>query len=204
MDREKQRINKFKKWFNVIDSGVALCLLISSFYFRYLFSHDIHVTKAALEYMILFSVFQLITGGILAWSAFYLTRCIKELTGSNPNNCLLMWHIINVFLSACAFAVAMALFWYSSSHSSDASTPCEELNLKREKYRYIIGRIAQHGFQTYYDLFLLYLLYRYSSPFFSHGLAVPRVSDSAFDGDDTRVSLNNLEESNKARLADKE
>ena len=140
----------------------------------------------------------MITGGILAWSAFYLTRCIKELTGNNPNNCLLMWHIINVFISACAFAVMMALFWYSSSLKSDASTRCEKLDLKKDEYRYIIGRTVQHSFHAYYDLFLLYLLYRYSSPFFSHGLAVPRVSDSAFDDDGTRASLN-PDELNKTR-----
>ena len=109
-----------------------------------------------------------------------------------------MWHIVNVFISAGAFATMMALFWYTSIVDSDTTTPCEKLVYKKDEYRYVIGRTAQHCFHTYFDLFLLYLLHRYSSPFFSHGLAVPRVSDSAFDYEDTRASLN-PEELNKTR-----
>ena len=35
---------------------------------------------------------------ILALCALYLTKSLKKSTGSEPNTCLLCWHIANIFL----------------------------------------------------------------------------------------------------------
>ena len=50
--------------------------------------------------MVYYFSYEMLIGIILAWSAFFLTKRIKTLTGNKPNICLLAWHVVNVFMKA--------------------------------------------------------------------------------------------------------
>ena len=149
----------------MLDLSIGLCFFMTSSYFQFLESRNIKATRTALESLIIFSTFLFTTGIILACSANSLTKSIKELTGSKPNNCLLWWHIINVFISTVFLALNLGLFWYKTKIAEyHPNTPCEELDQLKDRYRLEAGITAYHQFNVYFDSFLIYLAYRYSSP----------------------------------------
>ena len=54
------------------------------------------------------SVFNLFFGCFLAGSAIYLSNYMTLATGKKQNTCLLVWHIVNVFVMASVY-VSIAL-----------------------------------------------------------------------------------------------
>ena len=86
--------------FMVLDVLVAILLLAL---FSYV--HFIKITTEPLPrperiFKIVFYVSEIIFGSSLAFTAIYLVKFIKTVTGNKPNLCLLIWHITNVFIYA--------------------------------------------------------------------------------------------------------
>ena len=86
--------------FMVLDVLVAIFLLAL---FSYV--HFIHKTVEPLPppikvFKAVFYVSEILFGSSLAFTAIYLARFIKTVTGNKPNLCLLIWHITNVFIYA--------------------------------------------------------------------------------------------------------
>ena len=84
----------------VLDVLVAILLLA-------LFSY-VHFVQTPVEpipppyevFKAVFYVSEILFGSSLAFTAIYLARFIKTVTGNKPNLCLLIWHIVNVFIYA--------------------------------------------------------------------------------------------------------
>ena len=64
-----------------------------------------HITET-----ILFSI-EVISGLILGGSAYILTQSLKNMTSKKTNICLLVWHIINVFVDSIFIIVGGILYW---------------------------------------------------------------------------------------------
>ena len=94
----------------------------------------------------------------LTISACYIASWIKESTGKKQNNCLPIWHIINLFLLITVLT-CLCVFYFkkkTTDHSLDAY------------WRYYFYNwaaiLAKLNTEFYVDLFLLWLLYRFMKP----------------------------------------
>ena len=67
-------------------------------------------------------IFILFSAILLALSAYYLSSNIKKLTGKSQNTCLLVWHIVNVFLMAVFYLAigVLSLMVYKGSYNDEA------------------------------------------------------------------------------------
>ena len=101
------------------------------------------------------SCFDLLFGCSLAASAYYLSKFMSQFTEKKQNTCLLVWHIVNVFVMTAVY-VSIALISVGIYRGwGDSQT----LGNYRE-----VGQLASTFVDFYVDLFLLWLLYRFMRP----------------------------------------
>ena len=91
----------------VLDIIVTIILLTAFVYVHRFSKSEESLPFAKVIFDILFWWNAVLNGCILALAALYLTKFIKKVTGNKPNICLLIWHIVNVFIYA---AVSILLF----------------------------------------------------------------------------------------------
>ena len=103
---------------------------------------------------ILVTVFSL----ILALSAIYIAKLVKQSTGRQQNTFLLVWHFINLllFITVLASYAILERLYNSSLDDGQASW--------RYLYYTYINDLATLIIGIYVDLFLLWLLYRFMKP----------------------------------------
>ena len=121
---EKWRIKKVKTFFILIDITVAIGLFCESVYSKYQEYIKDNQEERVLHHWFS-SSFEIFIGIILGLSAIYLTRTIKTLTGKEANTCLLVWHIINVFLMALLTILEAITIKMQSDKVRQQYTPCE-------------------------------------------------------------------------------
>ena len=113
------------------------------------------------------SAFKAMNGIVLGCSAYYLTKQIKKLTSKKPNNCLLVWHIMNVFVGSILIVASGILFakwvrengqvldWYDCMHDPSCG----------KAYRVYMYFCSLELIPCqYFNLFLLMLIYRFTKP----------------------------------------
>ena len=110
-----------------------------------------------------FYVSEILFGSSLAFTAIYLARFIKTVTGNKPNLCLLVWHITNVFI----YAVTLITLTVTEDILEDAidkvnsDDPCLELDVSKAQQNNLYVWIILNCVEFYVDLFLLWLLYKF-------------------------------------------
>ena len=88
------------------------------------------------------------------------------MTGRKPNNCLLLWHVINVLISAVIGLVhfVQVLEYSAVARENSGDDPCEILARQEVYYQILMIQPFQIVAEIYVDLFLLWLLYRFVKP----------------------------------------
>ena len=109
ISEEKQRIKRIKMWFILLDIGFVILSIFGISAFEY-FRTQVK-DSSTYGYLVLDFVLWILPAIILAWSAFSITRTVKNLNGNKPNICLLLWHLINLVVAAIfeSFELVMAI-----------------------------------------------------------------------------------------------
>ena len=94
---------------------------------------------------------------LLVSSAIYLAGSLKQSTGKKQNTFLLMWHIVNLILLTLVL-IPKAIFYI------EKSSPLEVDGKNQYDFYYIVTIFISDLVDTYVDLFLLWLLYRFMQP----------------------------------------
>ena len=114
-------------------------------------------------YKIFLFIFDVFTGLVLACCAYYLTKSIKNLISKKSNTCLLGLHVINVLLVA---GLNMVWFYLESEEDkakeNDDASACSKLDNDEADLETSIAWFVSFIFGRYLDMFLLYLLFRFS------------------------------------------
>ena len=105
------------------------------------------------RFLIMKSVIGLIMCVLLSFFAFKITQYIREKLKIRPNNCLVYWHIGNVFVNTIATLI------YSAHVVGDDEKIHFTGGDKLKQEERIIGDLLA----LYQDLFLLYLLHRFTN-----------------------------------------
>ena len=53
-----------------------------------------------------------VIGTCLACSAYILAKFVSRVTGRKPNTCLVVWHVLNVFVHVALFATYQLFFLF--------------------------------------------------------------------------------------------
>ena len=100
----------------VLDIIVAL-ILLAAFVYVHRFSGSAEpLPIAKVIFHILFWWSEVLIGCNLALAVIYLTKFIKTVTGNKPNLCLIIWHIVNVFI----YAAILILLFIANKKQTDA------------------------------------------------------------------------------------
>ena len=135
----------------MVDIAVSVVLLSVTTWLQYIFLYQENAN------IILFmSVVDMICALLLGFCALYLALSLKKRTGQRPNMCLVCWHIFNTALIACVTATAY-IFQLIFVDTND-KTRQEAL------YNVFVVQLISNFTVTYVDLFLLYLLYKFTKP----------------------------------------
>ena len=93
---------------------------------------------------------------ILTFAAVKLAKVIREQTGKKSNNCLVNWHFANLAICTLLLIATIILTVLAQQYEEKSE----------DWYRYLyyleIMECAFHAVQFYVDLFLLFLLYRFT------------------------------------------
>ena len=106
---EQLRIRKVGRYFIWIDIIVGICILPFIGFSHYYINVDDDQPNSWKYHIAFFSI-EVSFSAILAGAAIYLTKKITQLTSKKPNTCLILWHVMNVFLGAF-FSVANGIFF---------------------------------------------------------------------------------------------
>ena len=77
-------------------------------------SHD-EIVHIVFERLLFPSLLEIVFSLLLVVSACYITSWLRKSTGKKQNNCLLMWHIINLFI--LTIVIALVAILYQTAHS---------------------------------------------------------------------------------------
>ena len=114
--------------FMVLDVLVAIFLLALFSYVYFIRITAEPLPPPVKVFKTVFYVSEIIFGSSLAFTAIYLARFIKTVTGNKPNLCLLIWHIANVFIYAVTLITLTVtediLEDAIEKAKSDGSDPC--------------------------------------------------------------------------------
>ena len=89
----------------------------------------------------------------LAIAASYLSKSVRQTTGKKQNTCLLIWHIVNVFIIAGVY-MTIAVLQVAISLGGDDNL----------MYYIQVAWLVALFAVFYTDCFLLWLLYRFMRP----------------------------------------
>ena len=97
---------------------------------------------------------------ILTFSAGYIANKVTQTTRKKQNTCLLTWHTINLFILT-AIAIILGIF-YMKSYAAWKTGNYEKFY--QYSYYSSITIVAELNLEFYVDIFLLWLLNRFTKP----------------------------------------
>ena len=140
---------KLEKFFIRVNLAVALCIILPFFILAY---GEDTILGLRNRFLIMRSVIGMIMCVLLSFFAFKITQYIQKILKIRPNNCLVYWHIANVFINTIA-----TLIFTAHVIGDDLKDWTDGDELKQ------IERVIGDLLALYQDLFLLYLLHRFTS-----------------------------------------
>ena len=159
--KEKKRIQKVKKQSFWIEIGILLSLCVICAVLRY--NQYLEYERFALIYAIFDFIFNVLTGLALVGCAFFLTRSIRTLIGKKSNTCLLGWHALNIAIVAFSnFIWFYQVDEYVEAKANGDGSTCSKLQIKIASKETKIAWYVAFAVTKYMDMFLLYLLIRFS------------------------------------------
>ena len=127
---------------------MAFCII--SLFFILAYGEDA-VLELRNRFLIMRSIIGLIMCFLLSYFAFKITQYIRKNLKIRPNNCLVYWHVGNVFINTI-----MTLIYTAHVLGTDRKEWVNGDKLKQTER--MIGDLLAF----YQDLFLLYLLHRFT------------------------------------------
>ena len=108
---------------------------------------------------------QSIIAALMLFSAYHITNFVKTKTNQKPNSCLLYWHIVNLsvqqIFSVATFVMEQKQLELKQNESED---PCQQIQLAKATVLTRSLELIEQAMSIYVDLFLLYILYRFTRP----------------------------------------
>ena len=162
IQQEKDKQKLVRRVFNLADILIVTGFTVSIGLRYQLIILDSKTDNLVIEESILEPIVLSTLGVILAWCAYYLTRMNKTLRGKKPNTCLLVWHIVNVFIGVVSWLV---VFYTRQSLKKiqDYGTYCEQLDYTKAQLFSNLSIIFLEYYYSYLTLFILWLLYRFTN-----------------------------------------
>ena len=105
---------------------------------------------------LLCSVLDALFALVLVICAVYLAMKLRKSTGHKPNVCLVIWHIVNVVLLT-SMAVILTIYRGISIDADEHQSP-------KARFEFYATFVATGFVDVYVDLFLLYLLFKFTRP----------------------------------------
>ena len=119
----------------------------------------------------------------------------------------MVWHIVNVLVSAGVGAVSLIINRrIVIQYKTGLDTYCEQLTFSEIMLGYDKANSFFMAFDLYFDIFLLWLLFRFTSPLHTHSLPSPSLEQSHYLDDSesniqAQIDLLSEEKEEKKRIS---
>ena len=134
--KEQSRQKMFTSCFNITNLIVAMFILIWVYTSQNSAFNEGDQEELTRQYWKL-STFGILCGFILAGSAVYLTKTLRDLTGQKTNSCLVVWHITNLLLMATLDCLGFIFRDRWTAIKKKDPSNCQEIQQLVVKYQYI-------------------------------------------------------------------
>ena len=102
------------------------------------------------------SILDVAFASTLVFCALYLSKYLGKSTGQRPNVHLVAWHVVNVILM---IAITVILYVYGLKYEN-----ADTEQRQAAYYDFFVAGLVSSCTKMYVDLFLLYLLYKFTRP----------------------------------------
>ena len=157
-------VKRIKDAYRVVECLVAALYLCFYSIFYYLWIHN----DSPIAYAVVIDVtssLDLVIALMFMGSSIQLVRFVKNTTGKKPNLRLLVWHFVNmILLTAILIVQTVFAFECGNLQKNQNSSPnsCEKKQIDQANLQLLITQLIFTIFSAYVDIFLLYLLYRFT------------------------------------------
>ena len=108
----KARIEKVKNYYAILDCAIAATFILYNIAFLIFLLTSSGAADKVTAFDVFRPVIDLIIGCCLAYSAYFLARFVSRVTGRRPHTCLVIWHVMNVFVHVSLFLAYQLFFFF--------------------------------------------------------------------------------------------
>ena len=152
----------------MIYNALMILMIAASSFFDYMKYQWIDFQDEAISYnKLIFFTLMLLSTLVLAWSVVVIRHTIRSLTNAFPNEKLIRIHIVNSCIYSFLFLILTCLVMVKTikqAQVNDDYTKEKVIQLNKIIVFYEIIYTIMLVFQLYKDIFLLYIISRFTKP----------------------------------------
>ena len=152
----------------MIYNALMILMIAASSFFDYMKYQWFDFQDEAISYnKLIFFTLMLLSTLVLAWSVIVIRHTIRSLTNAFPNEKLIRIHIVNSCIYSFLFLILTSLVMVKTikqAQVNDDYTKEKVIQLNKIIFSYEIIYTIMLVFQLYKDIFLLFIISRFTKP----------------------------------------